>query len=65
MQASLRMIQAAGKGALVYLRQESRGLALLHRLDEFKKSVAVRRWPARRRARRESWIGGILGSGRF
>ena len=30
--ASLRMIQAAGKGALVYLRQESRGLALLQRI---------------------------------
>ena len=29
------MIQNAGKGALVYLRQESRALALLHRLDEF------------------------------
>jgi 3,4-dihydroxy 2-butanone 4-phosphate synthase/GTP cyclohydrolase II len=35
--ASLKMIQAAGKGALVYLRQESRGLALLERLHEFKK----------------------------
>src|SRR5207244_23227 len=34
--ASLKMIQAAGKGALVYLRQESRGLALLERLHEFK-----------------------------
>jgi 3,4-dihydroxy 2-butanone 4-phosphate synthase/GTP cyclohydrolase II len=29
------MIQKAGKGALVYLRQESRALALLHRLHEF------------------------------
>jgi 3,4-dihydroxy 2-butanone 4-phosphate synthase/GTP cyclohydrolase II len=35
--ASLDMIQKAGKGALVYLRQESRGLALLDRLHEFKK----------------------------
>ncbi|MGN6368183.1 MAG: 3,4-dihydroxy-2-butanone-4-phosphate synthase [Phycisphaerae bacterium] len=40
LQASLRMIQAAGKGALVYLRQESRGLALLQRLHEFKKECA-------------------------
>jgi 3,4-dihydroxy 2-butanone 4-phosphate synthase/GTP cyclohydrolase II len=38
LQESLRMIQAAGKGALVYLRQESRGLALLQRLHEFKKT---------------------------
>jgi 3,4-dihydroxy 2-butanone 4-phosphate synthase/GTP cyclohydrolase II len=35
--ASLKLIHAAGKGALVYLRQESRGLALLDRLHEFKK----------------------------
>ena len=35
--ASLKMIQAEGKGALVYLRQESRGLALLDRLHEFTK----------------------------
>ena len=28
------MIQQAGKGAVVYLRQESRGLALLARLQE-------------------------------
>jgi 3,4-dihydroxy 2-butanone 4-phosphate synthase / GTP cyclohydrolase II len=34
--ASLKMIQAAGKGALVYLRQESRGLALLDRIQELK-----------------------------
>jgi 3,4-dihydroxy 2-butanone 4-phosphate synthase/GTP cyclohydrolase II len=33
---SLKMIQAAGKGAVVYLRQESRGLALLDRLQELK-----------------------------
>lgn len=33
--ASLKMIQQARKGALVYLRQESRALALLHRLHEF------------------------------
>jgi len=38
--ASLKMIQAAGKGALVYLRQESRGLALLQRLHEFKKECS-------------------------
>jgi 3,4-dihydroxy 2-butanone 4-phosphate synthase/GTP cyclohydrolase II len=41
LQASLKMIQAAGKGALVYLRQESRGLALLQRLHEFKKGSAA------------------------
>jgi len=34
--ASLKMIQKAGKGALVYLRQESRGGALLHRIQELK-----------------------------
>jgi len=34
--ASLRAIQQAGKGVLVYLRQESRGLALLSRLAELK-----------------------------
>ncbi len=34
--ASLKMIQQAGKGALVYLRQESRGLALLDHLQELK-----------------------------
>lgn len=33
---SLQMIQAAGKGAVVYLRQESRGLALLSRLAELR-----------------------------
>lgn len=33
---SLKKIQQAGKGAVVYLRQESRGLALLRRLSEFK-----------------------------
>jgi 3,4-dihydroxy 2-butanone 4-phosphate synthase/GTP cyclohydrolase II len=33
---SMELIQAAGKGAVVYLRQESRGLALLQRLHEFK-----------------------------
>ncbi len=32
--ASLEAIQKAGKGALVYLRQESRGLALLSRIKE-------------------------------
>ncbi len=36
LQESLRMIQRAGKGAVVYLRQESRGLALLARLDEMR-----------------------------
>jgi 3,4-dihydroxy 2-butanone 4-phosphate synthase/GTP cyclohydrolase II len=35
------MIQAAGKGAVVYLRQESRGLALLQRLHEFKREEAA------------------------
>jgi len=38
--ASLKMIQGAGKGAVVYLRQESRGLALLRRLDELKCATA-------------------------
>ena len=33
---SLQMIQAARKGAVVYLRQESRGLALLSRLAELR-----------------------------
>jgi 3,4-dihydroxy 2-butanone 4-phosphate synthase/GTP cyclohydrolase II len=33
---SMEMIQAAGRGAVVYLRQESRGRALLQRLHEFK-----------------------------
>jgi 3,4-dihydroxy 2-butanone 4-phosphate synthase / GTP cyclohydrolase II len=36
LQASLHMIQDAGKGALVYLRQESRGLALLSRIAELR-----------------------------
>lgn len=31
--AAMRIIQAAGRGALVYLRQESRGVALLDRLQ--------------------------------
>ncbi len=39
--ASLRMIQQAGKGALVYLRQESRGLALMKRLHELRLPPAV------------------------
>jgi 3,4-dihydroxy 2-butanone 4-phosphate synthase/GTP cyclohydrolase II len=34
--ASLRLILAAGKGALVYLRQESRGLALLQRIQSLR-----------------------------
>ncbi len=38
---SLKMIQTAGKGAVVYLRQESRGLALLRRLHEFKSGEAA------------------------
>jgi 3,4-dihydroxy 2-butanone 4-phosphate synthase/GTP cyclohydrolase II len=37
---SLRLIQEAGKGAVVYLRQESRGLALLDRLKEFRSTAA-------------------------
>jgi len=36
------MIQAQGKGAVVYLRQESRGLALLRRLDELKQGTGTR-----------------------
>ena len=39
--AALRLIQAAGKGAVVYLRQESRGRALLQRLDDFKRPPAT------------------------
>ncbi|MGC9259292.1 MAG: 3,4-dihydroxy-2-butanone-4-phosphate synthase [Phycisphaerae bacterium] len=38
LQESLRMIQQAGKGAVIYLRQESRGLALLARLREMRKA---------------------------
>jgi len=34
--AALKMIQKAGRGAVVYMRQESRGLALLDRLHELK-----------------------------
>jgi 3,4-dihydroxy 2-butanone 4-phosphate synthase / GTP cyclohydrolase II len=34
--AALRRIQSAGQGAFVYLRQESRGLALLARLGDLK-----------------------------
>jgi len=44
--ASLKMIQNAGKGALVYLRQESRGLALLDRLHEFKEGAKHPAGPA-------------------
>ena len=40
LEASLKMIQRAGKGALVYLRQESRGLALLDRLQELRATSA-------------------------
>jgi len=36
LQASLQMIQKEGKGAFVYLRQESRGLALLSRIEELR-----------------------------
>jgi len=36
LQTALKMIQKAGTGALVYLRQESRGLALLDRLHGLK-----------------------------
>ncbi len=35
---SMQMIQRAGNGAIVYLRQESRGLALLGRLREIRKN---------------------------
>lgn len=38
--ASLKAIQQAGKGAVVYLRQESRGLALLSRLQEIHNQVS-------------------------
>ena len=36
LQAALRMIQNAGEGAVVYLRQESRGFALLRRLEQLR-----------------------------
>ncbi len=38
LQESLRIIQHAGKGAVVYMRQESRGLALLARVREMRKA---------------------------
>jgi len=37
---SMKMIQSAGQGAIVYLRQESRGPALLSRLHEYKEAGA-------------------------
>ena len=46
LQASLAMIQKAGKGAVVYLRQESRGLALLGRLAEIKAKTTGQTPPA-------------------
>ena len=59
--ASLRMIQAAGKGAVVYLRQESRGVALLRRLDELKRGgmagSAVGAGPGQLMDRRDFGIG--------
>ena len=39
LQSSLRMIQKEGKGAFVYLRQESRGLALLSRIEELRGQI--------------------------
>lgn len=36
LQAAMQIIQTAGKGVVVYLRQESRGLALLSRLAELR-----------------------------
>ncbi len=39
--AAMRIVRQAGKGAVVYLRQESRGLALLRRLEQFKGGSAV------------------------
>ncbi len=41
LQESLQMIQKAGKGAVIYLRQESRGLALLARLREMRQAQAA------------------------
>jgi 3,4-dihydroxy 2-butanone 4-phosphate synthase / GTP cyclohydrolase II len=38
LEASMKLIQTAGKGAVVYLRQESKGLALLERLHELKRT---------------------------
>ena len=58
---SLQLIQAAGKGALVYLRQESRGLALLQRLNHLRAARRSTR-PVRPAAplmpRRDFGIGG-------
>lgn len=43
LQASMKRIAEAGRGVVVYLRQESRGLALLSRLKEFQSPTALRR----------------------
>ncbi|MGC8552656.1 MAG: 3,4-dihydroxy-2-butanone-4-phosphate synthase [Phycisphaerae bacterium] len=58
--ASLRMIRSAGQGALIYLRQESRGLALLARLHEYRKLLAAPPQPSLKHAamnRRDFGIG--------
>ncbi|HEY4330006.1 MAG TPA: 3,4-dihydroxy-2-butanone-4-phosphate synthase [Phycisphaerae bacterium] len=59
LETSLKMIQAAGKGAVVYLRQESRGLALLKRLHEFKggAEAMAKTMPGRVMDRRDFGIG--------
>jgi 3,4-dihydroxy 2-butanone 4-phosphate synthase/GTP cyclohydrolase II len=54
---SLQLIQQAGKGAVVYLRQESRGLALLHRLHEFKGAGSAPQQPQKPMDRRDLGIG--------
>ena len=57
LETSLRRIRAAGKGALVYLRQESRGLALLQRLHEFKEAPPSAPPPGQFMDRRDFGIG--------
>jgi 3,4-dihydroxy 2-butanone 4-phosphate synthase/GTP cyclohydrolase II len=54
--AALRFIQEAGQGAVVYLRQESRGRALLQRLDDFKRPHEAGR-PGQLMDRRDFGIG--------
>jgi 3,4-dihydroxy 2-butanone 4-phosphate synthase / GTP cyclohydrolase II len=54
--ASLRLIQSAGKGAVVFLRQESRGRALLQRLDDFKRLPNAAP-PGQRMDRRDFGVG--------
>jgi 3,4-dihydroxy 2-butanone 4-phosphate synthase / GTP cyclohydrolase II len=45
LETSMKLIHAVGRGAVVYLRQESKGLALLERLHELKRSGDAARPP--------------------